>query len=464
MRPSFRAAGEFRKSARDAATIDATQPEFPTLSETQATITAPAPRRALVDVRRGEAPLAALSFCYFFFVLAAYYTIRPLRDALAVGGGVDTMQYLFTATFVCMLAIVPLYGWLTSRLARRTFLPVVYAFFIVNLVAIHVAFRLVPESVWLGRAFFVWVSVFNLFVVSVFWSVMADIFDSGQARRMFGIIAAGGSLGAVTGPFLVRTWVETIQTTGLPLLSAGLLAAAMACLLALVRLTRDRPRAARRDDPSLPMGGSVLAGAKLLFQYPFLAAITGFMLLGTFSGSLLYFQQAQVISEHFSDPARITRVFAELDLASNALTIVIQVVLTARLIGWLGMGLALALLPVVAAVGFAVISYLPVLGLIVVIQVLRRAILFGITNPASGILYTLVGPESKYKFKNFVDTVVWRGGDTSGSWAFTGLMAAGAGIGGVALAGMGVAMIWVALSLWLGRRFNRMRNEGVTLP
>ncbi len=425
---------------------------------------APASPGRFIDVRGGELAALILSFSYFFFVLCGYYTIRPLRDALAVGGGVDTMQYLFSATFVCMLAIVPLYGWLASRTPRRTFLPLVYVFFILNLIAIHFAFRLAPDATWLGRAFFVWVSVFNLFVVSVFWSFMADIFDPGQARRLFGIIAAGGSLGAVVGPLLVRQWVETIQTQGLPLLSAGLLCGALACLMALVRLTRDRPRVDRRDDPSLPMGGSVLAGAKLMFQHPFLAAVGGFMVLGTFSGVVLYFQQAEVISEHFSDPARVTRVFAELDLASNALTIVIQVILTARLVGWLGMGTTLALLPLVAAAGFLVISFLPVLGFIVVIQVLRRAILFGITNPAAGMLYTVVGPQSKYKFKNFVDTVIYRGGDSSGAWAFTGLMAAGAGIAGVALVGMAAAVVWIVLSLWIGRRFVQMRREGSTLP
>ncbi|MDJ0653454.1 MAG: MFS transporter [Xanthomonadales bacterium] len=417
-----------------------------------------------MDIRPGEWALVAGSFFYFFFVLASYYTIRPLRDALAVSGGVDQMQYLFTATLFCMIAIVPLYGWLTSRIARRFFLPLVYGFFIANLLCIQVLFQSMPDSIWLARGFFVWVSIFNLFVVSVFWSFMADLFDTNQARRLFGVIAAGGSAGALAGPFLVRTLLGDIGISGLPLLSATLLSLALICLLWLISKDRKRQFEDRRLDPSIPIGGSIIAGAKLAVSHRYLTGFVGYIFLGTLTGSMLYFQQAQVISDHFSTTEEVTAIFANLDLAANSLTVLIQIAVTARLLGWLGMATTLALLPVLALAGFAVISFAPVLALVVAITVLRRAVLFGVANPTAGMLFTVVGPESKYKFKHFADTVIYRAGDSTGGWVFAGLMAAGAGMSGVAIAGMAAAGGWIFLARWLGGRYHRMRERDENLP
>lgn len=423
----------------------------------------------LIDLRSGEwLPLAG-AFSYFFFVLASYYTVRPLRDALAVAGGVSNMQYLFTATFVCMLFFVPLYGWITARLPRRIFLPLVYSFFMLNLLAIYWAFASFPDSVWLARGFFVWVSVFNLFVIPVFWSFMADIWTPSQARRLFGVIAAGGSLGAISGPALVSALVGQIGIGGLPLLSAGLLGIALAIQIALLVWSRRHPlppeaTAADPRDREQPMGGSVLAGAILPFRYRYLAAFCGFMFLATFSGALLYFLQAQVVSERFSDTTQIAGVFARLDLIANSLTIVIQILFTAGIVRWLGIGLALALLPVVVASGFGIIAVAPSLMLIAGVQAVRRAVAFGIGNPVAGMLFTVVGPQSKYKFKQFADTVVYRAGDSTAGWVFTGLMALGAGISGIALLGIGAGVVWCTLALWIGRRYQLMRDGKMLLP
>ena len=239
----------------------------------------------LVAVKQDELPAVAWSFLYFFFVLASYYTLRPIRDAMAVAGGVSNMQYLFTATFVMMLLIVPLYGLLTSRVSRHRFLPAVYVFFVINILLFYTLFRLQPEDLWLPRVFFVWVSIFNLFIVSIFWSFMADIYQSTQARRLFGVIAAGGSAGAVAGPLLTRQLVELVEVHNMLLISALLLSLALACQLNLIQWSIRNPRPRREHNPARPMGGSVLAGAKLVFKHPFLAAMAGFMILGAMAGS-----------------------------------------------------------------------------------------------------------------------------------------------------------------------------------
>ncbi len=418
----------------------------------------------LLDIRRDEWLPASASFLYFFFILSSYYTVRPLRDALAVSGGVDSMQYLFTATFVCMLAIVPLYGWLTSRLPRRKFLPIVYSFFVFNLLLLHWAFVTFPDSVWLPRVFFVWVSIFNLFVVPVFWSFMADLFAAGQARRLFGAIAAGGSIGAITGPLLVSLLVDRIGTAGLPLLSAALLLLALVCQFWLLRWSRGRPVQGTRPDPEEAMGGSIFAGFTLPFKYGYLAAFCGIMFLGTFSGSLLYFEQAQVVAERFEGTESMTGLFARLDLLANTLTIVIQLLFTAGIVRWLGLGLTLLLLPALALVGFGVIAVTPVLGVIAVIQALRRAVLFAINNPAVGMLFTVVGPQSRYKFKQFANTVVYRAGDSTGAWTFTGMMATGGGLSAISIVGMFAALIWAVLALSLGRRYQDMLEGKMVIP
>jgi AAA family ATP:ADP antiporter len=418
----------------------------------------------LVDIKPGEMTAVVWSFLYFFFVLASYYTLRPIRDAMAVAGGVSNMQWLFTATFIMMLLIVPLYGLLTSRLSRHRFLPAVYVFFIVNILLFYALFRALPDDTMLPRVFYVWVSIFNLFIVSVFWSFMADVYQTTQARRLFGVIAAGGSAGAVIGPLLTRQLVELVAVHNMLLISALLLGLALACQLKLINWTILNPRPKREHDPAKAMGGSAFAGAKLVFKHPFLAAMAGFMILGTMTGSMLYFQQAQVISERFTSPAEITAVFASVDLAINASTILIQLLLTARIISWLGLGLTLALLPMAASAGFMVLSAAPVMVLIVAVQVIRRAILFAITNPAANMLYTVVGPQSKYKFKHFTDTVVYRAGDTTGAWIFTMMMSIGAGLGGVSSLGVVLGLAWTALALWLGRTYYLMRKRGDQLP
>ena len=403
----------------------------------------------------GEWPALALSFAYFFALLACYYTLRPVRDALAAATvGASNLRYGFLATFLVMLALVPVFGAVASRLSRRRLVPVVYGFFILNIVALHWIFERYGDRAWLGFAFFVWLSVFNLFVVSVFWSFMADVFRRGQATRLFGPIAAGGSLGAIVGPLLTGSLVEAIGVAQLMWVSAGLLTLALLCVFGLLRIA-PRPEVASDE----PMGGGVLEGMQLAFRHPFLLAMTGFMVLGTMTGAMLYLEQAQVVRSLSEDPAVLAAFFARVDLAISVLAILIQVLLTSRLLAAFGFAPMLALLPVIVVAGFALLAVHPVLPLIVATQVLRRGTLFAITNPVSQMLFTAVGPHSKYKFKNFLDTAVYRLGDTTGSWLFAGILAAGGGLVGVSVIGAVAAVGFLLVSIWLGRRYRELVDD-----
>ncbi|MEM9302179.1 MAG: MFS transporter [Pseudomonadota bacterium] len=411
------------------------------------------------QVRPGEWSPTVLAFCYFGLLLASYYTLRPVRDALVTSViGAEEIRFGFLATFGVMLALVPVFGSLAARLPRRRLIPVVYVFFIASILVIRGLFGQHEGERWLAYFFFVWLSVFNLFVVSVFWSFMADIFDEEAARRLFGPIAAGGSVGAIVGPLITRTTVEAIGVADLMLVSAVLLGGALGCMLLLARRApRDRVIAAE------PMGGSPLEGLRLAVSRPFLRGVTGFMILGTLTGSLLYLFQVQLAAQVAEDTDQLAAFFASVDLAVNFVSILCQLLLTGRILARLGVGKTLAILPLLVLLGFAVLAAFPVLAVAIAMQILRRSVLFSITNPVSQMLFTVVGPRSKYKFKNFLDTAVYRAGDTTGSWVFAGLMGV-AGLPAVAAFGAVAGIAFIMLSGWIGRRFEAISNSGDAPP
>ena len=378
-----------------------------------------------------ELPALAWAFAYFFLLLSSYYVLRPVRDALAVELGAQALKQLFTATLVAMLALVPVFGWLASRLPRARLLPAVYAFFVVNLLA----FTLELDP----RVFFVWLSVFNLFVVSVFWSFMSDIFDARQAARLYGTIAAGGSCGAIAGP-LIAALVP--QSSVLLILSALLLAATIVCIRALARWARAHPRAAE-PPPEAPLGGSILAGARAAFTSPFLLAICGYLLCYTALSTALYFQQVEIVRDAVPDPQARTRLFASVDFVVNGLTLAIQVLAFSRLAGLLGPAGMLAAVPLLSVAGFAWLGATPTLTALIAFGVIRRVGEFAISKPARETLFTVVPREERYKAKNFIDTVVYRGGDALAGWLFAGVSA---------FAAAAVAVAWTALALFLGAR------------
>jgi AAA family ATP:ADP antiporter len=416
----------------------------------------------LVQLRQGEAMAMLWSFAYFFCLLCGYYMLRPVRDEMGIQGGVENLQWLFTGTFLTMLAAVPVFGWVSSRYPRRKLLPIVYLFFVANLLIFYVLlqFRIAPT--FTAQAFFIWVSVFNLFVVSVFWSFMADLYRNEQARRLFGFISAGGSLGALTGPVVTVMLAPATGPANLLALSACLLLLAVLCIYRLAgRVARNPGEQAEvgRRAAEQPIGGSILAGVTTVLKSPYLLGIGVYVVLGTVLGTFLYFHQAYIVSTAISDSGSRTALFAQIDLAVNIVTLVCQLFVVNRLIGRFGIGFTLMVVPVVAVAGFFLIGLVPTLAVLVTFQVLRRAGEYAIARPAREILFTVLNREEKYKSKNFVDTVVFRGGDAVSGWLFEGLRILGLGFSGIAFVGMPIALLWAGTGWMLGRTQEEMRKR-----
>ncbi|MGZ8210821.1 MAG: NTP/NDP exchange transporter [Burkholderiales bacterium] len=421
------------------------------------------PLARIVNVRPEEARAMLWSFAYFFCLLASYYVLRPLRDEMGVAGGVRNLHWLFTATFIVMLGAVPLFGAVVARLPRKRFIPLVYHFFVANLALFWVLLAMDVARVELARVFFVWISVFNLFAVSVFWSFMADVFTSEQGKRLFGFIAAGGSAGALFGPFLTVWLVGELGPVNLLIVAGLLLEAAVLCAS---RLERASNQSQSGSDAlgtlrsQAPVGGHALSGFVLLLRSPYLAGIALWVLLLSLAGTFLYFMQANIVASASDDPAVRTRIFASIDLAAGLLTVVVQIFVTGRIIQRFGVGRAAAFLPLVFALGFAVIATMPALALVIAFQALQRTANFALSNPAREVLFTVVDREEKYKAKYLIDGVVFRGGDALSGWAFNALRAAGLELAAIAAVTVPVALGRLVLALALGRAQER-RARGV---
>ena len=410
-----------------------------------------------VAVRPEEVRALLWSFAYFFCLLAGYYILRPLRDEMGVAGGVRNLQWLFTATFLTMLAAVPLYGALVARLPRRLFIPLVYHFFVANLAVFWLLLALDVEQKMVARVFFVWISVFNLFAVSVFWSFMADLFSSEQGKRLFGFIAAGGSAGALAGPALTIVLAGPLGTTNLLVVAALLLEGAVLCAVRLelaVPASEEKAKSSRN-----PVGGGSLDGLMMVLRSPYLAGIMLWVSLLSVAATFLYFEQASIVAAASDDPAVRTRIFAAVDLAVGLLTIAVQFFATGKLIARFGVGAALALLPVVFAAGFAALAAAPVLAVLIAFQALQRTANFAISNPAREVLFTVVARDEKYKAKNVIDIVAVRGADAAGGWLFTALRSLGMEIRSISLVAIALAAACLALSAALGRA--QARRAGV---
>jgi ATP:ADP antiporter, AAA family len=416
----------------------------------------------------GEMRATLWSFAYFFCLLAAYYVLRPLRDEMGVAGGVRNLHWLFSATFVVMLAAVPLFGAVVARLPRRRFIPLVYHFFVANIAIFWLLLAFDIARIEVARVFFVWISVFNLFAVSVFWSFMADLFTSEQGKRLFGFIAAGGSAGALCGPVLTVWLVGTIGPVHLLIIAALLLEAAVAAAMALERVAPQRADAsssAARSAPQAPIGGGALSGFVLLVRSPYLAGIALWVLLLSLVGTVLYFMQANIVAAASDDPAVRTRIFASIDLAAGILTLVVQLLVTGRIIERFGVGRAAAFLPFVFVLGFGALAAVPALALVIAFQALQRTANFALSNPAREVLFTVVDREEKYKAKYLIDGVVFRGGDALSGWVFNGLRAVGMELSAIAAVTVPVAAGWLALALALGRaQERRARGNAPSAP
>jgi AAA family ATP:ADP antiporter len=406
-----------------------------------------------VAIRPGEARALLWSFAYFFCLLAGYYVLRPLRDEMGIAGGVRNLQWLFTATFVVMLAAVPAFGALVARLPRKRFVPLVYHFFVANIAVFWLLLALDFERVLVARVFFVWISVFSLFVVSVFWSFMSDLWNNEQGRRLFGFIAAGGSAGTLLGAGVALSLAKPLGPVNLLVVAAVLLELAVYCAR---RLEAAAPQAGdvARPEP-VAIGGNWLAGIALVARSPYLAGIALWVALLSLASTVLYFQQANIVAAASNDPAVRTQIFATIDLAVSVLTILVQVLATGRLIRRFGVGPAAAALPLVFALGFCVLALAPGLFVVVAFQALQRTTNFALSNPAREVLFTVLEREEKYKAKNVIDIVAFRGADAASGWLFSGLRGAGMELGTISLATVPVAGLWLGVALALGRAQER---------
>jgi AAA family ATP:ADP antiporter len=415
-----------------------------------------------VQVEPGELRAVVWSFSYFFSLLCSYYIIRPMRDEMGILGGVENLQWLFTGTLLAMTVAIPLFGWVSSRFPRRQFLPFVYLFFIAMLLLFYVLMDGQVTPAYIARAFFIWASVFNLFVVSVFWSFMADLFSNVQARRLFGFIAAGGTVGALTGPALTALLVQPVGTRNLLLVSAVFLLCAIVCIAKLSAWSDSNTPAkeeALTGKQEKLIGGGIWSGITMVMRSPYLLGICLLMLLFTTLATFLYFMQAQIIRDAFADSAQRTAVFASIDLAVNALTLMTQVFLTSRLINWFGLASVLAIIPILLAIGFTLLSISPLLAVLLVVQVIRRAGNYAVMRPAREMLYVVLSREEKYKAKNFIDTVVYRTGDAVSAWVYAGMRSVGMSLSSIALIAVPLALVWAWIAFGLGRQQAKIANN-----
>ncbi|MBH5328950.1 MFS transporter [Eikenella sp. S3360] len=407
--------------------------------------------RQMLNVRPGEGRPLLLAALYVVSLFLAYYVLRPIRDELGAAGGVEKLPWLFAGTLAAMLLLSPLYAALVRRLPRERFIAAAYRFFMLNLLAFAALMYWGSVAVWTGRAFFIWVSVFNLFVVSVFWSLMADVFDTEQGTRLFGLLAAGATAGGLLGSALVSALSGAAGPYALLLLAAVFLETAVQAAKRLARPSDNTPSQTQRL-PENEIGGGIWAGLTHTLKSPYLLGISAFILLYTVTSTLLYFNQAAIVNANFASRAERTAFFANIDLWVNALTLLCQLFLTGRLTQKLGITAVLAVLPLMSLAGFAALAAFPTVAVFVVLQVARRVGNFAFARPSREVLFTRLSREDRYKAKNFIDTVVYRAGDQLGGWGYAALGAAGLGISAVSWAAVPLCAAWLAIALWLGKR------------
>ena len=410
--------------------------------------------RRIIEVEPEEVRALGWSWLYFFSVLSSYYVIRPIRDEMGVAGGVSNLPWLFTGTLIGMMLANPPFAALVARLPRVQFVSATYRFFMANLLLFFLLLQATAgeQNIWVGRVFYIWTAIFNLFVVSVFWAFMADVFTSGQGKRLFGFISAGGTLGGIAGSTITSTLVGHLGPTYLLLVSVALLEVAVFSVRRMSRLAETL-----RVKRGLPqqegiIGGGVLAGISHAARSPYLLNISLYMLLFTILSTFLYFQMADIVDQTFTDRAARTAFFARVDLLVNLLTLGIQLFLTGRTLKALGVALTLTLLPALSAMGFFTLGLLPTIAAIVAFQVLRRAGNFAIARPTREVLYTVLPREDRYKAKSFIDTFVYRAGDQIGAWSWALMGLFSLGISGISFVAVPISLAWLLNGLWLGRK------------
>lgn len=427
------------------------------------------PLQRLFNLRREEILPAALAALFFFCILSALMVLRPAREALGLQSGIETVRWLFMGTAVVTLLVNPLFGLLVSRLPRLQFITATYTFFALSLLGFYLLMVLTPQAVGLttGQVFYVWFSVFNLFVTMVFWALMADRFSLDQGKRFFGLIAVGGTSGAIFGPWLASLLAEPLGTPALLLIAIGFL---MLALVFAWGVTRVQPASPGADanletaglDQNAIIGGSAWQGFRAVLRSRYLMAIAGYIVILAIMATFIYFTRLQMVAALGEDTDMRTTVFARIDLITQLATLFMQAVVAGHLMRRLGVHITLALLPLTAALGFMGLAIVGSLGALIVLEATFRAVQRALMRPARETLYTVISREDKYKSKAFIDTFVYRGGDVAGAQVEGLLGRLGLALAGVASVAVPLALVWAVLGLWLGRSQQRIADSQAT--
>lgn len=417
------------------------------------------------NVRRDELPPILLAAVYFFCILTALMILRPTRDALGMQRGIDEIRWLFMATLVLTLFVNPVFGLLVARFRRITFISATHGFFITNLVAFAAILILAPQAVGerTGQVFYVWMSVFNLFVTMVFWALMADRFSFEQSKRIFGVIAVGGTLGALTGSTLVWNLAEMIGAPLMLLLACVFLVLATGAAWAVIRLQPERGHTAGEHrfgpDTKGVIGGSALEGMRALFRSPYLLGISGYVLILAVMVTFIYFTRLQMVAAAGDSVDFRTGLFAQMDFYTQAATLVLQLLVVGHVMKRFGVAFTMTLLPITVALGFIGLAIVGSIVALVIFDATQRAVQRAIMRPARETLWTVVSREEKYKAKAFIDTFVYRGGDGVGAVTEGSLGRLGMGLYALAMVAVPLAVLWAMLGLWLGRQQARIARE-----
>ncbi|HEU0273699.1 MAG TPA: Npt1/Npt2 family nucleotide transporter [Candidatus Udaeobacter sp.] len=420
----------------------------------------------IVDAKPDEIRALLLAFVFNFVVLGGYYVIRPIRDEIGADRGVENLPWMYTGTLIGMLIANALYAAIVARMSRRQFIPVAYRFAIANLFVFFLLMRWMPaaqERAILAPIFFIWVSVFNLFATTMFWSFMADVFTPEQGKRLFGFIAVGGSIGGIAGGFVTSSLAGKLSTGLFLLITAVMLEIAAQCVS---RFPADFRAHDKQSEE--PIGGKFWEGATHIARSPYLLGLAAFLIIYTITNTWAYFQQSDLTGHQLHDRAARTSFLANIDIAVNTITVLIQIFLTGRLMKWFGVGITLVLMPLLSGVGFAAIGFAPILTVLATFQILRRATGFALLRPAREVLFTVLRREDKYKAKSLIDTFGYRLGDITGAWSYPLMQWLGFGLVGISWVAVPFAAVWCTLSIWLGRKQRQLadakRDQSVGVP
>ncbi len=415
-------------------------------------------RVATIEPR--ELPAVVAAFLLFFFMWAGYFAVRPVRETIATIIGRDQTADLWIITSLAAILIIPLYGSVVAKFRRSTFLPAMYG--VVAIALIITAFGLRGDQVdpLIGKSFYVLISVVNLFLLSVFWSFLLELFDSGQTKRLFGVIAAGGSAGALTGPFISDTAANTIGNSGILFMGAAFFTAAIVCQRALLRIWHDRATAETKAEER-PIGGNIFAGVTLILKSPYILGIALFVFFISTVNTLLYFEQLRLVEVNYPEITDRTRIFARFDWVVQTLTVVSQIFLTGRIAKRFGVIALVTVVPLIMVGGFALLAATGTLAVLAVVVIGRRAMEYAFVRPGREMLWAPLDKETKYKAKNTVDVPVYRGSDAIIAQINKLMEGAGFGPSLIATIGAGVALLWAGLGFWLGKRYERMTGGKV---